>query len=127
MIDAGSLGLIAVDVLLDEMLPPRERRSGPPPQVTDAERICLAMAQVLLGYAGEQHWLRNARRHVGNLVPRILDQSGYTRRLRQLKPKILEATCSCPVRLHRVPSRLAPPGSKVADPSVSISMKPGPP
>jgi len=83
--------LIAVYVLLDEMLPPRERRSGPPPKVTDPELICMAMAQVLLGYSGERHWLRNARRHVGHLFPRILDQSGYTRRLRALGPKILEA------------------------------------
>jgi hypothetical protein len=83
--------LTALYVLLHEMLPPRVRRSGPPPQVTDAELICLAVAQVLLGYSSERHWLRAARKHVGHLFPRILDQSGYTRRLRQLGPKILEA------------------------------------
>ena len=54
--------LCAVYVLLDEMLPPRERRSGPPPQVSDAELICLAIAQVLLGYSSERHWLRAARK-----------------------------------------------------------------
>ncbi len=83
--------LCAVYVLLDEMLPPRERRSGPPPQVSDAELICLAIAQVLLGYSSERHWLRAARKHVGHLFPRILDQSGYTRRLRQLGPQLMEA------------------------------------
>lgn len=83
--------LCAVYVLLDEMLPPRTRRSGPPPQVTDAELICLAIAQVLLGYRSERHWLRAARKHVGHLFPRILDQSGYTRRVRQLGPQLMEA------------------------------------
>ena len=82
--------LIALYVLLDDMLP-RVRRSGPPPAVTDAELICLSVAQVLLGYASERHWLRNARKHVGYLFPRLLDQSGYTRRLRALGPNIVEA------------------------------------
>ena len=83
--------LTAVYVLLDEMLPPRVRRSGPAPEVSDAEMICLALAQVLLGYAGERHWLRNAHKHVGHLFPRILDQSRYTRRLRVLGPQIVES------------------------------------
>jgi len=38
-------------------------RSGPgkPPEVTDAELACLAVAQVLLRYDNERHWLRAAR------------------------------------------------------------------
>lgn len=83
--------LTALYSLLDDMLPPREGRRGPAPAVSDPELICLAVAQVMLGYASERHWLRAARKHVGHLFPRILDQSGYTRRLRQLGPKILEA------------------------------------
>ena len=37
-------------------------RSGPgkPPEVTDAELVCLAVAQVLLRYDDERHWLRAA-------------------------------------------------------------------
>lgn len=83
--------LTALYVLLSEMLPPRERRSGPAPVVTDAELICLSVAQVLLGYASERHWLRAAGKHVGHLFPRRLDQSGYTRRLRQLGPLMVDA------------------------------------
>lgn len=82
--------LTALYSVLDEALP-RWRQRGPAPQVTDAEVVCLAVAQVLLGYSSERHWLRAARRHVGHLFPRLLDQSGYTRRLRRLGPQIVEA------------------------------------
>jgi hypothetical protein len=78
--------LVALYVLLDEMLPRRERAV-----VSDPELVCLAVAQVMLGYASERHWLRNARRHVGHLFPRLLDQSNYTRRLRGLGPQMVEA------------------------------------
>jgi hypothetical protein len=46
-------------------------RSGPgkPPQVTDAELVCLAVAQVLLRYDDERHWLRAAPARVGHLFP----------------------------------------------------------
>jgi hypothetical protein len=80
--------LIALYCVLDEALP-RQRR-GRPQAVTDAELICLAVAQVLLGYPCERRWLRNARKHVGHLFPRLLDQSGYTRRLRGLGGAIVE-------------------------------------
>jgi hypothetical protein len=80
--------LCAVIVLLSEMLPPRERRRCPAPAV--AELICLAIAQVLLGYSSERHWLRAAPKHVGHCSRRILDQSGDTRR-RQLGPQLIEA------------------------------------
>ena len=33
---------------------------GKPPDVTDAELVCLAVAQVLLRYDDERHWLRAA-------------------------------------------------------------------
>ncbi len=35
---------------------------GKPPDVTDAELVCLAVAQVLLRHDDEWHWLRAARR-----------------------------------------------------------------
>ena len=42
-------------------------RSGPgnPPEVTDAELACLAVAQVLLRYDDERHWLRAAASRSG--------------------------------------------------------------
>ena len=82
--------LIALYCVLDDALP-RKRQRGPAPAVTDAELICMAVAQVLLGFPGERRWLRNAPRLLGHLFPRWLDQSGYTRRLRRLGPEIVEA------------------------------------
>ena len=78
--------LIALYCVLDDALP-RKRQRGPAPAVTDAELICMAVAQVLLGFPGERRWLRNAPRLLGHLFPRWLDQSGYTRRLRRLGPE----------------------------------------
>jgi len=67
-------------------------RSGPgkPPEVTDAELVCLAVAQVLLRYDDERHWLRAARKQVGHLFPRLLGQSEYNARLKNLAP-LMEA------------------------------------
>src|SRR6202007_3220063 len=50
----------------------------------------LAVAQVLLRHDDERHWLRAAARLVGHLFPRLLAQSEYNTRLRQLAP-LMEA------------------------------------
>jgi len=67
-------------------------RSGPgqPPEVTDAELACLAVAQVLLRYDDERHWLRAAAKHVGHLFPRLLGQSEYNNRVKAAAP-LMEA------------------------------------
>jgi hypothetical protein len=67
-------------------------RSGPgkPPEVTDAELVCLAVAQVLLRYDGERHWLRAAPGRVGHLFPRLLGQSEYNQRVKAAAP-LMEA------------------------------------
>jgi len=71
--------------LTDRIVPSRGTRRGPgrPPLVTDAELVCLAVAQVLLRYDNERHWLRAASSRVGHLFPRLLCQSEYNLRLRQ--------------------------------------------
>jgi hypothetical protein len=78
--------LIALYVeLTDRIIPSRGfTRSGPGqrPEVTDAELVCLAVAQVLLRYDDERHWLRAARKQVGHLFPRLLGQSEYNQRLK---------------------------------------------
>src|SRR5918995_1517850 len=81
--------LIALYVeLTDRIIPwlrPYQRRGpGRPPAVTDAELVCLAVAQVLLRYHDEHHWLRAAPTRVGHLFPRLLSQPEYNRRLRQV-------------------------------------------
>jgi len=67
-------------------------RSGPgkPPEVTDAELVCLAVAQVLLRYDDERHWLRAAPARVGHLFPRLLGQSEYNQRVKDAAP-LMEA------------------------------------
>jgi hypothetical protein len=86
--------LIALYVeLTDRVIPARgSRRRGPgrPVAVTDAELICLAVAQVLLRCHDERHWLRSAPGRVGHLFPRLLGQSEYNQRLKGLAP-LMEA------------------------------------
>jgi hypothetical protein len=86
--------LIALYVeLVDRIIPARgTRRRGPgrPPAVTDAELVCLAVAQVLLRYNDEHHWLRAAPSRVGHLFPRLLGQSEYNERLKDAAP-LMEA------------------------------------
>ena len=86
--------LIALYVeLTDAIIPslgPGRRGPGRPPVVTDAELVCLAVAQVLLRYDDERHWLRAAPARVGHLFPRLLGQSEYNQRLKHLAP-LLEA------------------------------------
>ena len=79
--------LIALYVELTDRILPTLRphdRAGPgrPAMVTDAELVCLAVAQVLLRYNDEHHWLRAAPGRVGHLFPRLLSQPTYNRRLR---------------------------------------------
>ena len=79
--------LIALYVeLTDRIIPALRpgRRAGPgrPATVTDAELVCLAVAQVLLRFNEEHHWLRAAPSRVGHLFPRLLSQPEYNRRLR---------------------------------------------
>ncbi len=86
--------LIALYVeLADRIIPSRGfTRSGPgkPPEVTDAELVCLAVAQVLLRFDDERHWLRAAASRVGHLFPRLLRQSEYNQRLKNAAP-LMEA------------------------------------
>jgi Transposase DDE domain len=87
--------LIALYVeLTDRIIPSRgvaRRGPGKPPEVTDAELVCLAVAQVLLRFDDERHWLRAARGLVGHLFPRLLGQSEYNQRVKLLAP-LMEAT-----------------------------------
>jgi hypothetical protein len=58
--------------------------------VTDAELVCIAVAQVLLRCDDERHWLRIAPKLIGHLFPRLLRQSEYNTRLRAAAP-LMEA------------------------------------
>jgi hypothetical protein len=86
--------LTALYVHLDDhVLPSREqpRRRGPSRLLTDAELVCVATAQVLLGCDSERRWLRLAPGRIGHLFPRLPGQSEYNRHLRALAPALLAA------------------------------------
>jgi hypothetical protein len=79
--------VIAPYVTVDELL---GKRPGPgrPPRLSDAELVCLAVAQVLLGCNSERRWLRFVGRRLRHLFPYVPGQSGYNRRLRAAAPAL---------------------------------------
>jgi hypothetical protein len=85
--------LIALYVLVDDhVVPPHRRRPGRPRQLSDAELVCLAVAQVLLGARSERRWLRMCRRRLGHLFPYLPKQPGYHKRLKAAAPLICKTT-----------------------------------
>jgi hypothetical protein len=79
--------LTALYVLADDLLPKRAG-SGRKPRISDAEVICLAVAQIFLDCPSERRFLRFARVRLGRLFPYIPKQSGYNKRVRALAPQI---------------------------------------
>lgn len=90
-IDLDTLLIALYVALTDEILPSLKSALGPgrPAEVSDAELVCLAVAQAHHGYVKERAWLRAAPKLVGHLFPRLLCQSEYNRRLRSLSTVML--------------------------------------
>lgn len=80
--------LTALYVLADEILP-RRRRARRRPQITDAELVCLAVAQILLDCPSERRFLRFAMVRLSHLFPYLPKQPGYNKRMRALAPQIV--------------------------------------
>ena len=80
--------VIALYVTVDELLVPR-RGPGRRPRLSDAELVCLAVAQVLLGYDSERRWLRAIHGRLGHLFPYVCGQAAYNRRLRRAAPLVV--------------------------------------
>ena len=78
---------IALYVMVDDLLGPR-RGPGRRPKLSDAELVCLAVAQVLLGCSSERRWLRFANRRLGHLFPYLPSASAYNKRLRRAGPLV---------------------------------------
>jgi hypothetical protein len=74
--------VIALYVMVDDLLGPRTG-PGRRPKLSDAELVCLAIAQVLLGCSSERRWLRLAGQRLGHLFPYLPTPSAYNRRLRR--------------------------------------------
>jgi hypothetical protein len=81
--------LTALYVLVDDHVidsgPPR---CGHPKRLADAELVCLAAAQVLLGARSEHHWLRLCYGRLGHLFPYLPKQPGYHKRIKAAAPLV---------------------------------------
>jgi hypothetical protein len=105
--------LTALYVDLDDRVLPalgwsRDHRPGRKPVLSDAELICLAVAQHLLGVASERRWIRYARANLGGMFPRLPNQSGYGKRLRScggLLAAVITSGDTDQGRRHRVSDR----------------------
>ena len=79
--------VIALYVMVDDLIGPR-CGPGRPPKLSDAELVCLAVAQVLLGCSSERRWLRLVGRRLGHLFPYLPTASAYNKRLRRAGPLV---------------------------------------
>jgi hypothetical protein len=120
--------LIALYVEIDDhVIPSGQHRPGQPKRLSDAELVCLAVAQVLLGARSEHHWLRMCCCRLGHLFPYLPHQPGYHKRLKAAAPLLaavmdhLARQCPSwydPVRLiDATRSPAAPPGRRSGGPS----------
>ncbi len=83
--------LTALYVLIDDhVIPSGPRRPGRPKRLSDAELVCLAVAQVLLGARSEHHWLRMCYGRLGHLFPYLPHQPGYHKRVKAAAPLICQ-------------------------------------
>lgn len=80
--------LTALYALADELLP-RRARARRRPKITDAELVCLAVAQILLDIPSERRFLRFAICRLSHLFPYLPKQPGYNKRMRALAPQTL--------------------------------------
>lgn len=77
----------ALYVRIDDLLP-RWRGRGRPPRISDAELICLAVAQMFLSVPNDRRFLGVAHWRLGHLFPYLPKQPGYNKRIRGLAPTI---------------------------------------
>jgi hypothetical protein len=80
--------LTSLYVYLDDCVLPglgwsRRHLPGRKPALSDAELLCLAAAQHLLGISSERRWIRYAQSHLAGMFPHLPGQSGFGKRLRR--------------------------------------------
>jgi hypothetical protein len=94
--------LTALYVLIDDCVVPPRAGWGRRPELTDSELICLAVAQVLLGFHNERRWIRHVHTdaELRAMFPVMLQQPGYHTRLKNARPllckAILTVAMACP-------------------------------
>jgi hypothetical protein len=88
LVDADLDTLVtALYVKIDDTLV-QERRPGHPVRLSQAELVCLAVAQALLGFHSEHRWSRFAICHLRGCFPYLPHQPGYNKRLRAALPLV---------------------------------------
>jgi hypothetical protein len=87
--------------------PRRPARAGPgrPEKLSDAELVCLAVAQILLGARPEHHWLRMCCARLGHLFPCLPHQPGYHKQLEAAAPLLPAVMASWRGRRRRGTTR----------------------
>ena len=83
--------LTALYVEIDDHVVPARRGRGRRPRLSDAELVCLAVAQVLLGFHVEHRWIRFAQCRLGHLFGYLPKQPDYNKRLRAAAPLLAKA------------------------------------
>jgi hypothetical protein len=83
--------LTALYVEIDDHVVPARRGRGRRPQLSDAELLTLAAAQVLLGIDTEHRWIRFAYCRLGHLFRYLPKQPGYHKRLTAAAPLLATA------------------------------------
>src|SRR6201996_7469777 len=85
--------LTALYVLIgDHVIPAVPRQPGRSKRLSDAELVCLAVAQALLGARSEHYWLRMCYARLGHLFPYLPKQPGYHKRLKAAAPLLATVT-----------------------------------
>jgi hypothetical protein len=69
---------------------------GRRPKLSDAELVCLAIAQVLLGCDSDRRWLGLANQRLGHLFPYLPTPSAYNRRLRRARSLVQDLAAHTP-------------------------------
>lgn len=85
--------LTALYVLIDDHVVPQRSGRGRRPELSDAELITLAVAQVLLGFSSERRWIRHVRSSPQwrAMFPYLPKQSGYHKRLKNAQMLLCQA------------------------------------
>ena len=80
-------------VLIDDQLVPARHGRGRRPELSDSELLCLAVAQVLLGYHSERRWIRHLHGDgdLRAMFPYVPGQSGYHKRLKAARGLLCQA------------------------------------
>src|SRR5690625_2480614 len=80
-------------VLIDDHVAPSRTGRGRRPELSDAELITLAVAQVLLGFDSERCWVRHLRASAKwrAMFPHLPNQSGYHKRLKAARGLLCQA------------------------------------